>query len=158
MLASPENGVGKTMLASLILGTLIDRYPDMGREVCPYQFWSVNSIRMRLKAAERFGGRETVEDVYRDFTTMWLLIIDDVGKEQLGAGVASDAFSSEMYFNIIDQRYNHQLPLIMTSNLDFHPWNDGETSLVDLMGRASVSRLVEMTDGDTVVIEGSDRR
>lgn len=157
LIASPTNGVGKTMLAGLILSTLVERYDYLGREICPFQFWSVAKVKMRLKTAERFGSKETPEDVYRELTRTWLLILDDVGKEQLG-GYGSEMLSAEMYFNIIDQRYNNDLPIILTSNLDFHPWSAGEPCLVDLMGRAAVSRLLEMTRGTVCVIDGEDRR
>ena len=38
------------------------------------------------------------------------------------------------------------------------PWRDEGPSLIDLMRRASVSRLVEMTGGQMYLIEGDDRR
>ena len=156
VLASEHNGVGKTMLASLMLNDIIHRYTETGRERPPFQFWSVHDAKMRLRSAERFGGPETPEEVYRDFGTVWLLILDDVGKEQLTGAEAS--FAYEMYFAILNQRYNNQLPVILTSNLSFSPWRFGGPSLVDLMGRASVSRLVEMTGRQVYVIEGEDRR
>ena len=156
VLASPMNGVGKTMLASLIVGEIIGRYEETGRERSPFQFWSVNNIRMRLKSADRYGSKETPEDVYRDFATMWLLVIDDVGKEQLDGRDAG--FTYDMYFSILDQRYNNQLPVVITSNLAPEPWNPGGPCLVDLMGRASVSRLAEMTGGAVYRIDGEDRR
>ena len=155
VLASPSNGVGKTMLASLILGTIVHNFEQIARTVCPYQFWSVNRVKMRLRSAERYGSEETVEQVYRELSTVWLLILDDVGKEHADGRDASYAY--EMYFNLIDQRYNCELPVIVTSNLGFEPWYEGEPSLVDLMGRAAVSRLAEMA-GQIFVIEGEDRR
>ena len=145
ILAAKMNGVGKTMLASLIVGEIIGNFEKTGYERCPFQFWSVNNIRMRLKAADRYGSKETQEEVYRDFATMWLLVMDDVGKEQLDGRDAG--FTYEMYFNILDQRYNNQLPVVITSNLAPEPWEPGGPCLVDLMGRASVSRLGEMTGG-----------
>ena len=156
VLASEVNGVGKTMLASLMLRDIVERFEQTGRERCPFQFWSVHDVKMRLRSAERFGSTETPEDVYRDFTGMWLLILDDVGKEHLTGADAS--FAYEMYFAILNHRYNQQLPVVLTSNLSFTPWRKDGPSLVDLMGRASVSRLAEMTGGRVYVIEGEDRR
>ncbi len=150
------NGVGKTLLACLILQDIIHRYEQMGRERCPFQFWPVGRLKQRLRAAERFGGPESVEDVYRDFATMWLLVLDDVGKEKLEG--ADAAFTFEMYYTIINERYNAQLPIILTSNLSLDPWRPKGLSLADLMGRAGVSRLMEMTLGTAYVIEGEDRR
>ena len=156
ILSSPMNGVGKTMLASLLVGEIIGRYEDLGRERSPFQFWSMSDIRQRLKTADRFGSVETPEDVYRDFASMWLLVLDDVGKEQLDGRDAGLVY--DMYFSIIDQRYNNQLPVVITSNLGAEPWEANGPSLVDLMGRASVSRLVEMTGGAVYRIDGEDRR
>ena len=156
ILAAQMNGVGKTMLASLIVGEIIGHFEKTGYERCPFQFWSANDIRMRLKAADRYGSKETQEEVYRDFATMWLLVMDDVGKEQLDGRDAG--FTYEMYFNILDQRYNNQLPVVITSNLAPEPWEPGGPCLVDLMGRASVSRLGEMTGGMVYRIDGEDRR
>ena len=88
---------------------------------------------------------------------MWLLVLDDVGKEQLTGAEAT--FSHEMYYNIINTRYNADLPLVITTNLNFSPWrNDGGPDLVDLMGPGAVSRLVEMTGGQVYIIDGEDRR
>ena len=156
ILTSETNGVGKTMLACLLLKDLIGRFEEIGRERSPYQFWSVGDVKMRLKVAERFGSEETVEDVYRDYGSMWLLILDDVGKEQLTGAEASYAY--EMYFQIINHRYNNDLPVVLTSNLSFEAWRPGGPTMVDLMGRASVSRLREMTRQREYVIEGEDRR
>jgi len=156
VIARDVNGVGKTMLGCLILREIIMRYEGSGWERAPFQFWPSDAVKFRLKAAERFGGGESVEDVYRDFASMSLLVLDDVGKEKL---VGADAAQSyEMYFNILNTRYNEQLPVILTSNLKYEPWEPDGMSLVDLMGRAGVSRLMEMTEGAIYIIEGPDRR
>jgi hypothetical protein len=156
LIARDLNGVGKTMLASLIVKTLTERCDLTDRERCPFQFWTVSRIKQRLKAAEGYGRAETVEDVYRDLTMMWLLVMDDVGKERLdGADVA---YTYEMYYHIINERYNNELPIIITSNLKFEPWREGGISLVDLMGRAACDRLGEMVGPNRFVIEGEGWR
>ena len=156
VLASPNNGNGKTMLSCLILKDIINRFEDTARDRCPYQFWPVASVKFRLRAAERYGSKETQEDVVREFSTMWLLVLDDVGKEKLGGAEAE--FAYEWYFSVLNARYNANLPVIITSNLDVAPWTAQGPSLVDLMGRATVSRLMEMTGGQSYLIEGADRR
>ena len=156
LLTSETNGVGKTMLACLVLKEIIGRFEGMERERCPYQVWSMGDLRLRVKTAERYGSQETPEEVIRDFTAMWLLIIDDVGKELLTGPEAAVAY--ETYYTILDARYKADLPVILTSNLNTEPWRTGGPSLVDLMGRASVSRLAEMTGREVYVIEGEDRR
>ncbi len=156
LLTREVNGVGKTMLACLILKTIINRFSQMARERSPFQFWTVGRIKRRLQSAERYGSQETVEQVYQDYATMWLLVLDDVGKEKL-AGVDA-AWTYEMYHNIFNERYNNQLPIIVTSNLSYEPWTSDGLSLVDLIGRGGVSRLMEMTGGKAYVIEGEERR
>ncbi len=156
LLARDVNGVGKTMLASLILQDIINRYDEVGREKCPFQFWTVDDLKLRLDSARRFGGDEGLETTYRDFATMRLLILDDVGKESLSGYAASDSY--QMYFTLINKRYNNGLPIVLTSNLTYEPWVEGGVSLIDLIGRAGVSRLMEMTGGIYYEIEGEDRR
>lgn len=156
LIARDLNGVGKTMLASMIVQSLVNRCMETHREKSPFQFWPVAKIKQRIRSAERFGSVETVEDVYQDFATMWLLVIDDVGKERLdGADVA---FTYEMYYSIINERYNNQLPVVITSNLKFEPWGQGGISLVDLMGRGCVDRLMEMVGENAYVIDGEGWR
>ena len=150
------NGVGKTMLACLILQDIINRFDQTAREHSPFQFWSVGRVKQRLRAAERFGSNETVKQVIQNFATMWLLVLDDVGKEKLAG--ADTAFSCDMYYTIINERYNNRLPIILTSNLSFEPVDRDGLCLTDLVSRAGVSRLMEMTDGTAYVIEGEERR
>ena len=156
LIARDINGVGKTHLTCAILRTIIDRSSDIDREVCPYQFWPIYRIKQRLLDAQRFNGAETVAQVYLDFASMWLLVIDDVGKDLPSGYEAAAAY--EMYFTIINERYNAQLPIIVSSNLGFAPWASDGLCLQDLMGKACASRLMEMTGGVEYVIEGKDRR
>lgn len=150
------NGVGKTHLACAVLRAIVEKVEEIDREVCPYQFWTAGKVKQRVGGAKRFGGAETEADVYRDFGTMWLLVLDDLGKEQLSGADASATY--EMYYTVINERYNSELPMIITSNLGFRPWSPGGLSLVDLIGKAGASRLMEMTGGIEYVIAGKDRR
>ncbi len=150
------NGVGKTLLGSLILKDMINRCEEIARKCSPFQFWPISRVKQRLRSAERYSSLESVEEVYRDFATVRLLLIDDVGKEKLDG--ADAAFIQEAYFTIINERYNANLPIILTSNLNFDPWVPGGLCLENIMGRAAVSRLMEMTLGTAYIIEGEDRR
>jgi DNA replication protein DnaC len=157
MLASEVNGVGKTLLECLMLKDIIMRFEGIGREVCPYQFWPVYRIKQRIKAAERYGGPETVEDVYKDLcSVVWLLVIDDVGKERLDGSDAG--FTYDMYFSILNGRYNEDLPVIISSNLIYKPWVHNGLSLIDVIGLPAVSRLCEMTHSQVYIIEGESWR
>lgn len=151
------NGVGKTHLACGVLRRIIERHPDPASDGSPFQFWPAMSIKTRLQAAQRFGSTETQEQFYNHFARVRLLVIDDVGKEMVGSDYDS-AFLKEMYFGIINGRYNHDLPIILTANLGFAPLPGTNVALPDLMGLAAVSRLMEMTGGIEYLIEGNDRR
>ena len=154
IVCSQENGVGKTHLAVAMLKVIINRFGDRGWEHCPYQFWTVARVRSRLYDAQRFSTKETLQEAYRDFATMRLLILDDVGKERMSQ--ADQVY--EMYYTIINERYNLSLPVVITSNLGLEPWEPGGMCLSDIIGKSGVSRLREMCRGVDYVIEGKDRR
>lgn len=157
VLSSPQNGVGKTLLVSLILKTLLMRYTEAARENPPYQFWTVGSLKRRLRASQRFSNPENEAELYKYLGSIDLLILDDVGKEHIAG--ADSSFNYDMYFSLLDERYQNRLPTVVTTNLStVAPWEGSEFSLVDLMGRAAVSRLMEMTGRVEYVIEGEDRR
>ena len=156
LLVSPNNGVGKTYLACAILRSLIERFAQVGRERLPYQFWTAGGIKRRMMDAQRFGGPETISQVCQDFASMWLLVLDDMGKEKLGG--AEVAATYEAYYGIINDRYNAQLPMLITSNLGLVPWQPGGLSLGEIIGQSGVSRLKEMANATQYHIEGEDRR
>jgi len=77
--------------------------------------------------------RESREELYRMLVRVELLIIDDVGKVQH----RDPAFTQEMYYRIIDDRYTQDRPVIITTNLSL---DDLETHI----GGACADRLREM--------------
>lgn len=151
ILVRDVNGVGKTHLALSLLKALVLRV-ETDYERCPYQFWPVTRIRSRMSAAKRFGSTETEAEAMRDLATIWLLVLDDVGKDRLEGG------DQELYFDLINERYNNDLPVIVTSNVAFSPWYPEGPTLADAMGRAAASRLHEMAEGEVYLIEGHERR
>lgn len=85
-------------------------------------------------------------DAERDLSTLSrcpLLIVDD-----LGAAKQSE-WTEEITYRLINHRYTHLLPTLLTTNL---PTAD----LRDAVGDRVASRLAEMTT--TVVLTGADRR
>ncbi len=156
VLARDQWGVGKTTLSCLVLKDIINRFEQRGRKLCPFQFWPVSRVKMRLRAAERYGGTESVKEVYEELTTTWLLVLDDVGKERLEG--ADLSFVQEMYFHILNERYNLELPVIITSNVGFTPWAEGGVTLQEIMGGAAADRLIEMAGGTAYIIEGDSWR
>ena len=156
VLARDQWGVGKTMLACLVLKDIINRFEQRGRERCPFHFCPITRVKMRLRAAERYGGTESVEKVYEELTTTWLLVLDDVGKERLEG--ADLSLVHEMYFHILNERYNLELPVIITSNVGFSPWAEGGVTLQEIMGGAAADRLIGMAGGTAYIIEGESWR
>lgn len=72
-----------------------------------------------------------------------VLILDDIGAERITDYVA------EVFYLIINKRYNEMLPIIFTSNLSL-----GE--LAERIGDRTASRIIEMCD--VVHLKGEDRR
>lgn len=156
LIAARNNGVGKTHLACAALRRVIGRFNNLGFEKSPVRFYVANEVKNRLEDAKRFSSKETVTDVHRELATVRLLLLDDMGKEK--ATGADAATTYEMYYTIINGRYSNGLPMLITSNLGFDPWENGAPSLVDLIGQAGVSRLREMTQARQIVVVGDDRR
>ncbi|EGJ77909.1 hypothetical protein STTU_5120 [Streptomyces sp. Tu6071] len=72
-----------------------------------------------------------------------LLLLDDLGAAR------SSEWVEEITYRLINRRYNHELPTLITTNL---PIRDLRATLGDRIA----SRLAEMTD--RVVLDGADRR
>lgn len=152
VLHSDGYGVGKTHLACAVAHHIhiIDRWcGDPENAVRPVLFQTGPGLIVRVRATynirhEEFW-HETEEEVYRSLRGVRLLILDDVGKEK-----ASD-HTREVYFRIIDERYQRGLPVLITSNLAL-------SGLKTLMGEVTVSRLAEMTGGRIIKMSGEDYR
>lgn len=152
MLVSQHYGVGKTRLACALMRELINAWKEDARDVSPYRFWGMPDVIVAIQQGQRFGSEKSSQDVYQELASARLLILDDVGKE-------AKRDSADIYYKIINDRYNSQLPIVLTANL--HPskaWKVGGLTLEDVMGNASVSRLKEMCKGFILEIKGEDRR
>lgn len=93
----------------------------------------------QLRPRER-GNPEAVMDRY---SRIPLLLLDD-----LGAAKASE-WTEEVTYRVINHRYEHRLPTIVTSNL-------GGGDLRSGLGERIASRLAEMAK--RVALKGTDRR
>lgn len=83
------------------------------------------------------------EAEFERYTKSELLVLDD-----LGAAKGSE-WNEEINYRLINYRYEHQKPTLITSNVP-------PKGLASVLGERVASRLVEMTD--RVVIQGADRR
>jgi len=134
-------GVGKTHLVSALFNHIIateekaylDKYLHINRRFCPVYFTSENELLRRIRNTYNQEHSETEEDIYKFLISITLLAIDDVGKVR----PRDLNFLQGVYFNIIDQRYNDSLPVILTTNLDL-------SGLEAHIGGACADRLREM--------------
>lgn len=129
-------GTGKTRLAASIAKEAIAM--GLGTRFCV----ATNLMEsMRSRSSEK---REETEELCK----CRILVLDDLGKE------APTAYACERLFDIVNERYNAMLPIVVTSN-----YTRGEIAqklTEGDVGRSIASRLCEMTR--RVHIDGKDWR
>jgi DNA replication protein DnaC len=120
-------GTGKTTLAMLVSKAAA----EAGRTVAIY------SLPRLLARVRRTYDAEPGEDSYLEFfdrlTSVDLLHIDDLGAEKRSDWVL------EQLYAIVDERYQSQRSMVVTSNLDYD-------QLKEQIGPRVVSRLTEMCE------------
>ena len=104
-------GNGKTHLAAAIAHRIFQRYAD-SIEYCPIR-WVSEPVLFRQIRDTYGGGFIKEADIIKPLIGARLLIIDDIGKEE----VKDPIFVQRTLFAIFDARYNAELPLVFTSNL-----------------------------------------
>ena len=128
-------GTGKSFIAACIANALI----ETGTPVLMTNFPKILNSMGSVFSEER-------KNYIASFQNYPLLIIDDLGVER------STEFTQEMVFQLIDERYKSELPLIVTTNKTWdeikHPKNVGDARIF--------SRLREMCV--PVFVGGDDRR
>ena len=125
-------GTGKTHLAAAIANRLIDKGT-------PVLFDTFTNHLNKLKAEFDTGERKYL----RQMKEIPMLILDDVGKEK------QTDWTRSVMFDVINFRYEHMTPIVITSNLS-------TKQLEDYLGGACFSRMCEMCKG--VQTTGSDYR
>ena len=122
-----KTGTGKTHLACAIIRETMMTYR-------PFDFIYTKHIRMirRIRSTYQSGAKENEYDVVKRFSSTKLLILDEVG---LAGEVSS--WERATLDDILDHRYEHQLPLILTSNLP-------AKQLFSMLGERIESRFIEM--------------
>lgn len=103
---------------------------------------------MHTTAADLYGAlrprpRVDAEDEFDRFARVGLLVLDDFGAAK------TSEWNEEINYRLINYRYEHQKPTLITSNVP--PKN-----LPAALGERVASRLAEMAD--LVVLKGVDRR
>ena len=122
-------GTGKTHLAGAIVHALIRR----GHRAI---LMTTNRLLDTLKSA--FGDNERTARIKEELYTADLLVLDDIGAEHI-----SDWAKSEL-FNLLNERYEMNKTTILTTNLSIE-------ALTARLGRRTISRIAEMTDGIRIV-------
>jgi DNA replication protein DnaC len=134
-------GTGKTHQAYGALRRIAETGPD--------RFELMATTAPDMYALLRPNGSERgAEYELKRLTTVPLLLVDDLGTEKISE------FTEEATYRLLNERYNHCRPLIITSNLPAADPNG--TDLVDKLGARITSRLAQITT--VVPMEGADLR
>jgi DNA replication protein DnaC len=133
-----SSGTGKTTLAMLISRIAL----EAGRSVAIYSLPKLLARIRRTFDAE--SGEQSYSDLFERLATVDLLHIDDLGAENRTEWVL------EQLYALVNERYEAQRALVVTTNLEEH-------DLEDQIGGRVVSRLVEMC-GDPLPLFDDDRR
>lgn len=125
-------GTGKTHLAASIANRLMENG-------VPVLFDTFDGHLNKLK--QEFNGGKAV--YLEQMKNVDMLVLDDIGKEK------QTEWSRSIMFAVINYRYEHLLPIVMTSNLS-------SKGLEEYLGGAIWSRFCEMCAG--VQTRGTDYR
>ncbi|MFG3259042.1 ATP-binding protein [Streptomyces sp. NPDC048172] len=141
LLLTGPTGTGKTHEAYGALHYIADAGPPR------YEVITTNSADLygALRPTATTG---STEHELRRFASVPLLLVDDLGSAK------TSEWTEEITFRLIDHRYNHCLPTLLTSNLPAR--SAGGPDLNDVLGERVTSRLAEMTT--VVAMVGEDRR
>ncbi len=152
ILISPNNwGVGKSHLACGIAKGIINKWLSRNPQSPVYYATEQNMLR-RVRSTYNRDNKETEEQVFEFLTNIPLLIIDDLGKEE----VSDPRFVQRFWFSVINGRYEKELPMIITANLS----PDGIATYLggNRGNEASFDRLYEMVGGVMWEIQGKSKR
>ena len=105
LVLSGPNGCGKTHLASAIAGRCV----QAGQAVL---FMVVPDLLDHLRSAYQPGSDLAYDELFELVRSAPLLILDDLGVQ------SSTPWAQEKLFQLINHRYNGQLPTVFTTNLD----------------------------------------
>ncbi|MBP2638974.1 MAG: phage replication protein [Firmicutes bacterium] len=124
-------GTGKTHLAAAIANRI------MKEHYIPVLFGTAPGLLNKIKHSFDDGSGDKIANM---LCNVPLLIIDDLGKEYARKNADGWSWVHETLYEVINQRYENYLPLIVTTNLTL-------PELEKRVDKAIVSRLVEMCDG-----------
>jgi len=136
LFVSGDVGLGKTFLLSAICNSLTEaRIPTL------YVVFS--DLLAAIRDSFKPESTQSESRIMNATKEARVLILDDLGAEQV------TEFVTNRLFDVINFRYNHNLPLVASSNL-------GTQQIADLYGPRIASRVLEMCEPLTLV--GDDIR
>jgi DNA replication protein DnaC len=126
-------GSGKTHLSASIAN-------DFAEKNIPTLFGTFIEHLEQIRAEFESAG---ANDYLQDMKSAMVLVIDDLGKEK------RSEWTQQVLFEVVNYRYEHQLPIIITSNFT-------DSELANYVGQPIFSRLSEMCS--SVRTNGGDYR
>jgi len=129
-------GVGTGKTYSLI-STLLALAEERDKYI---QFQTFSEV---ARAIRESIGDNSYNRVYDKYVSSEILVMDDIGTEN------TTDFMKEFMYNMINDRYNNMLPIMITTNLD-------SQELSRIYSQRIVSRLFEMCE--IIRLEGEDKR
>ena len=126
-------GSGKTHLAAAIANVMIDRG-------IPVLFGTYSEHLEHIREEYDHTGEKRYLSMMKSTP---MLVLDDLGKER------KTDWTQQILFDVVNYRYEHLLPMIVTTNMDFN-------EIGSYVGSAIFSRLYEMSGG--VKTTGGDHR
>lgn len=128
------SGTGKTHLVASVVNSLVEK------EFYDIIFRNFIELLNEIKASYNQESSFSEQDLLEPLLKTSLLIIDDLGAERdKKTGWVEGIFSG-----ILNYRYNHELPVVITTNLKDEPENPDEETLAERIGTRMRSRLYEM--------------
>ena len=156
LLFTGSNGIGKTHLAVAVLRELAEAKRVRG------QFWDFHELMREIRSSYNPDVKMTETEVLDPIINTDILVLDD-----LGAWKMTDWMNDTLFY-ILNQRYVHQRPSIITTNFEDKDASEirrldsagGDASdrefLVERIGNRLRSRLMEMCV--VVRMKGTDHR
>lgn len=124
-------GVGKTGLAVGFLRHWLEESQDV-----PALFRTTPDVLAEIRATyNKEDGAESEEAVIKRYATAPLLVLDDLGAEQIRA--ANQDWAQDRLYRIIGQRHANELTTVFTANIDIE-------EVARRLGERLAWRIVEM--------------
>ena len=127
-----DTGTGKTVLAA----SIARKYSDIRWESCP-------ALIMKLQSMYRSESQSPHEYALTVAHTPGLLVLDDLGAEKL------TEFVRQTTYFILNEREQHLLPVVITSNLNL-------ADIDKIIDKRVSSRIAGMCE--VIALKGADRR